>query len=221
MELKLFLLVLVVVPAYLLLTLVCMIWAYRWAARRKFEKIGRSAAALAVAFLAFAIPFGDHALGYVHFSQLCEREGGTKIYRTVPKAEGFQWWAISSGQMALQYGYTFVEGGVDVDRVRRYEVKDGTVTEYKNVPSISTYVVDPADRTQPEERQLGIIRYRRMIADRRTGEMLAEHVSFQYRGGWLIRALLAGFGGFGAKCRPGIDSERFITSVLKPVRGEK
>jgi hypothetical protein len=209
-----------IILAYLFLTLFATAWAYRWAKRRGYGGGARITAVLGALLLAYAIPFGDHTVGYVYFSRLCATEAGTKIYRTVRDVGGFWWSPISSGAMALQYGYAFVEGGSDPEKVRRYEVKDGAVIEYKNVRSISEYAVDPVALTGPEKTQF-FVRYRRVIAEKATGEKLAEHISFHYRGGWLIRALLAGYGGSAAQCHIGIDPEKLITAVLEPVRERK
>lgn len=208
-----------IILGYLFLTVYFMVHAYHSLAQQKFGMVGKVVGVLSTLFLAFSVPFGDHIIGHVYFSHLCKKEAGTKIYRTVAKVDGLWWWPISSGQMALENGYAFVEGGVDPKKVRRYVITDGVVVEEKNVQMISTYVVRSGE---PKEIGWGIIRGKDIIVeDLRSNETLAETTSFQYRGGWLVRALLTGYGGSAAKCHAGLDREKFITTVLQPVNRGK
>ena len=120
-----------IILGYVALTIFGVVKALRWAARHGYRWKGKSSALLGVLLIAYAIPFGDHTVGYLYFRHLCEKEAGVKIYRTVSDVEGFWWWPIQSGEMALKYGYAFVEGGVDPKKVRRYEIHGDKVTEYK------------------------------------------------------------------------------------------
>jgi hypothetical protein len=194
-----------------------MTWAYRWAARRKVTVAGKSATVLGVLILALAIPFGDHIVGYAYFSHLCRNESGTKIHRMVPDVEGMWWWA-ADGKTAQALGYRFIEGGTDPHRVTRYEIKGGGMIEHKDVPMASRYVF--RSKT-PEHIHMGIVRGRSTIEDLQLKEMLGETTVFQYRGGWLARTLLAGFGGSAGLCGTEIVPSKFITSVLQPIHGKR
>lgn len=204
---------LVILVLYLVITLACLGWAYRWAAGRKFGIVGKSATLAGVLSLAFAIPFGDHVAGYAYFSHLCRTESGTNIYRTATGVEGL-WWSPATAQTLRDLGYRFIEGGVDPEKVTRYEARDGSIVVHKDVRTTSRYAFLPGNF---EEVGWGIIRGRDWIVrDTRTGETLTETIGFQYRGGWLIRPLVAGFGGIAAKCSVRVDPKALLKSVLRP-----
>lgn len=193
-------------------------WAGKWAEERKFGLLGRAGAMFAVFFLTcLVIPLGDHAAGYMYFVHRCDREGGIKIIRTVQNVEGLWWWP-ADGETAQSLGYSYIEGGKNPEKLTRYEVNDGLVAIHPNVRTISRYVFRGL---QTEGIELGVVRQRYVIEDVQVNEPLAIATSFQYRGGWLVRALLAGFGGTAAMCHTKIDHKAFVVSVLQPLPGRK
>lgn len=214
MEVKLFLFAV----AYLALVLACIVVALVWSTRRKFGFFKTAGVVLATVFLLYAIPFGDHTVGYLYFRHLCDKEAGVKIQRTVPNVEGFWWWPIQDGEIALKYGYAFVEGGVDPQKGRRYEVLDATIVEYKDTTIKSRYAFRSSGIANLS---MGIQRGGDEIVDLRTGEKLAEELGFQFRGGWMLRKVLSGSGGSSGYCPTNVDYLKLITTVLKPSQATK
>jgi len=206
-----------IVLGYLALTYACATWAIRLAKRRGFGALGKSAAVLGVILVAWAIPLGDHTIGYTYFQRLCQREAGTQIYRTIEKVDGL-WWPFADAQTAVAHGYRFVEGGVDRNRVTRFEVVDQKVREQVNVSAISRYVVYSLSR---EEIGLGISKQQSVVEDSKTSERLSVRTRFFYRGGWLISAILSGYGGTAGVCPKGpFDYVNWIVTVLKPINAK-
>lgn len=205
-----------IVMAYVVLAFFLVRWVGRWAESRKLSSTNRGSAMFAVFLIAFlVIPLGDHGIGYVYFSRLCAAEGGPKIYRTNQAVEGLWWWAADR-DTARSLGYNFVEGGANPESVTRYELKGGEVTEHRNVRSTSRYVFLPV---RVERLAWGVVRQQEIIEDVQTKERLAALTSFQFLGGWLVRALLAGFGGTAAMCHvEPRDILKFIASVLQPIQ---
>jgi hypothetical protein len=196
----------------------------------QFSRSRKALRWLLVVFLAYAILFGDHTIGHVYFKNLCATESGTKIYRVVPKVDGFWWSAIGDGQIAIQYGYDFVEGGVYRDKADRYIVSGLKINTLKNVKSASRYVVYTkyvnvfGGEEISESKKAGMfVKAEKIIEDTASRERLAVETSFVFRSGWLVRAALSGaFSTVVARCprEPIKDFEKFIVTVLKPINAK-
>jgi hypothetical protein len=212
MELILSLLILV---AYLAAAIYVVIHVFRWAKQRNLGWKGSGTAVLAVVLVAYAIPFGDHTAGYLYFRHLCDKEAGDKVYRTVTNVRGFWWWPIQSAEMALKYGYSYVEGGVDPHSVSRYEIHGGKVTEQKAIGLGSRYIVR---ETENRKLFLGVVRGGVPVVDLHTGEKLAERIGFHFRGGWVLRKAFSGSDEQAGSCGSEMDSQAFINSVLQPAK---
>jgi hypothetical protein len=197
---------------YLGITVACVLWALSWAGRRKCGVSRKSAVVVLVLFIAYAIPFGDHTIGYVYFNRLCDSEAGARIYRTASGVEGLLS-PTADGQMARHLGYHFVEEGTDTNNVTRYEIRGDDIVEHKNTSSVSRYILEH----RHTDGKLGVATGKYVISDESTKEELAVYTNFSYRGGWLSRGLLSGYGGISASCPNQVfDFEKFIVAVLKP-----
>ena len=200
---------------YLAFTVFTIIQVFRWGSRRGLGRKGGVAAAMGVLIFAYAVPFGDHTAGYLYFQHLCKNEAGDRIFRTVSNVKGFWWWPVQSADVATRNGYTYIEGGADPQRVSRYEIHGGTVTEHTAEKLRSRYIVRA---TENRDLLLGGVRGMTPVVDLHTGETLAERVAFHFRGGWMTRKIFFGFGEVFGQCGAEPDSHQFIKSVLKPMK---
>ncbi len=206
-----------VVLIYLGLVTACILAGIAWAWRKKIGAWGKVAWVVGMFFVAYAIPFGDHTIGYIHFTRLCDTEAGTRIYRTVSGVEGLLT-PNADGQLAQTLGFRFVEQGNISATVARFEIRDDKIVEIKNTQSISRYVLAHSRSKE----MLWSITGQYVITDLNDGKPIAVHTTISYRGGWLVRAVLAGYGGTAAHCPKEVFSVvKFIISVLKPTTEEK
>jgi len=170
------------------------------------------------------VPTADAVYGRIKLKQLCEAEGGVKIYRTVEGVEGFYNASFPSPDWLTTYGYRFVEGKDyrDGKSMRIRLGPDGKVIEEKNVVPQSKYRYE----LSLEEIGIGYLRFDIRIRDLQTKEILARDLIFIYKGGWAER-FLAGFSDdptwSAADCRdvtdqPQMGQEQFITRTLKPAK---
>lgn len=179
---------------------------------------GRFIAALVTWGVLWFIAYGDVFYIGWQAKQLCRAEAGPHVYRTA-ETDGFLgdpgivYWA--------PYGFTYVEyqGG----RIHRATMKNGKPFEEVISTPISQY--ERADESIVVRN--AIVRDSMMVRDRKSREVLGEHVSFAIYPGWADRKFV-GFTGFtftppicftpyGAP-RPGAgpDSQEFIKTILKP-----
>jgi hypothetical protein len=187
---------------------------------RRMAKQGRSwrvrvGAVLTVAFVVWAIPYGDHTLGKIEFKILCGKEAGLRIYRSVSDVEGYRSpWVSNDSPKA--HGYVFAEQINRDGTVTRYTLRsNGTVTEERGAKPVSRYVLD--------RRQIAInsqiTRSEYFIVDSKTNEKLAERVGFGHHGGWLPRQLAAMHTYHAACPSEPFSMGRFLREVLMPKQG--
>src|SRR3989304_2288943 len=120
------------VPLLVLFLLGASVWV--WVAYKVVRRIKPNwGKALAVAVFVL-IPTADAVYGRIKLKQLCEAEGGVKIYRTVEGVEGFYGFPMSPApEWLTKHGYRFLEGTdyPDGKPMRMKLGPDGKVIEEK------------------------------------------------------------------------------------------
>jgi hypothetical protein len=181
-----------------------------WRATASCSRWARALSVALVALVVMGAAFGDHLAGHIYFARAC-KGAGVHIYRVADDVAGFRWQHADAGT-PRRMGYRFIEQGETRDKVTRFTADAGGDREERDVVGIARYAFE--SRPQQELR-LNVFRIGPVIVDQHSGDYLAEHVAFGYRGGWLFRPLVAGFGGVTATCGDApLDYETFIKSVL-------
>jgi hypothetical protein len=207
-------LVLIVVLGYFLAGLVAVIVLARSLARREISLVWKIGAPLGLAFVVWAIPYGDHMLGKYEFERLCRAEAGTKVFQVVNNVDGFKS-RLSSSKSPKEQGYKYVERVNSNGTVDRYSLSDDGVLKVESkVTSNTPYLVDQS--THMIGRQ--IIRVEDKISDSRKGKLLAVHVSFGHVGGWLSRQLEGMYVHRDLCPKDPLHYTEFVRSVLKSSR---
>ena len=205
-------LVLIVVLGYFLAGLVAVIVLARSLARREISLVWKIGAPLGLAFVVWAIPYGDHMVGKFKFQKLCEVEAGLRIYKVANGVKGFRS-SFAAKSTPRDLGYQYVERINSNGSVDRYSVQsDGKVVEEKSVTPVSRYefsIVQSKLETQ-------ISRKSEAVVDLLNQEKLAEYIEYGHAGGWLYRQL-AGMHAYRNICPAGgMSPALIIQSVLKP-----
>ncbi|MDY7538647.1 hypothetical protein QN372_05970 [Undibacterium sp. RTI2.1] len=173
-----------------------------------------------VAIIFIAIPTADAVYGRYRLHQMCDAEGGLRIFRVVENVPGFYDPTSSpSEENVRKYGYRFSEGlGADKKIARLSLGSDGAIeTEIGDKP-VSKYIY---------QSQLGDLngkysRVEQRIVVIETGEILSRAVNINFEGGWVERLLAALYDARGSagNCGSTITSDLF-TNTLKPIKPTK
>lgn len=207
-------LILIGLLIYFGLGIALMFVAYRWMAKRGRSWRARIAVVLAIGFVLWAIPYGDHTLGKIEFRTLCEKDIGLRIYRKESNVEGYR---SPSGtrNTPLEEGYRFFEKMNPDGTVTRYTLQgDKRVIEERDVTPTSRYLVDRKRSVINAQ----ITRSETFVVDVTNNEKLAEYVSYAHHGGWFARQLAA-MHAYSAVCPPK-PFYLVARDVLKP-KGER
>lgn len=185
--------------------------------RRPFNAPKTKRIAQVLTLITFAlIPTWDIIPGKLYFNNLCETEGGLKIYKTVEGVEGFYYepGASPSGEVLRTYGYKFVEGAAGGATYRYTLSVNGKIVRDDIAQPISRYSVK-SERYPP---RWNTVRHQKVVEDRQTKEILAIRTQFEYLGNWFQQTVSPLLGG-GAFCTlpPNSDSD-FYLKTLKPVK---
>jgi hypothetical protein len=146
--------------------------------------------------LALLIPTADAVYGRYKLKQMCEAEGGLKVYRIAHGVEGF---ITSTGNETSlnKYNFDFIEVNHGYNNVFkdviRYSKRDGQIVAEENVVPKSQYQV----RSYHEGEDTLYLKYKHVVNMISTGEKLAEHTEIGFRGGW-AEQFLAAFSDAGA-----------------------
>lgn len=167
--------------------------------------------------LAMAIlwPTADAVYGRYKLKQMCEAEGGVKIYRVAHNVKGFMT-NVADSSYIQNYGYQFVEANGKRGTYYRVSLQGGEIVMENKVVPISKFQVK---FTRPDRTK----EYRRYTYSIETfpngDETLATTTNISFRGGWAEKFLakFAGGGGAAISCsKKSIDRRALILSVLKP-----
>ena len=173
-----------------------------------------------VAIALLLIPTADAVYGRVRLRQMCEAEGGLKIYKTVEGVEGLYVDEFRPDPTWIgMYGYRFIEGkDYDGKYMRLSRGSDGKTVEEKNVVLRSQYRYEYSGG----DFGIGYAQGEKRILDLQTNEILARARNISYEGGWAERFIARFSGsrsGFAGACLEGAETMslyKFVTETLKP-----
>lgn len=194
---------------------------YLWivyVAIRKVPKVWGKALALVVAVL---IPTADAVYGRIKLKQLCETEGGMKIFKTVEGVEGF--YAENSDDYddwITKFGYRFVEGMGSGQGVARKKLGiDGKVSTTASTAQMSLYRLSKENAISG----LGLNKHRMVVTIQETGEELGSYTYFGFEGGWAERFIASLYAqtGFGGDCGSFSTYDKKTELVTKTLRKAK
>jgi hypothetical protein len=165
---------------------------YVWLAYRLARRSRRPWVKAAIVSAAVLIPTSDAVYGRLKLKQLCQEQGGMKVFKEARNVNGFFMEATSVDEQLLKRtSFKFVESGRRtagrnvIDRLSRRS--DGSVYAEKDVARQSQYSLrflpgDPADV---------YMRSDYVVQSIDGQETLARIRNFNYAGGWVERAIAA------------------------------
>lgn len=161
---------------------------------------GRALALLVTAL----IPTADAIYGRIELRQMCEAEGGLKIYKTVEGVEGLYIDHLgATPEWITKHGYQFVEGmGLDRKSMRLSRGPGGKVVEEQGIVPKSLYRYEYSGG----EFGIGFTREEQRVISLPRGEVLARSISIGYQGGWaerLIGKISDAGSGYAKSCQEG------------------
>lgn len=202
------------------LAVLVLIGAYFWIAHKTVRAIpSKWGKALAIVVFVL-VPTTDAVYGRIKLRQMCEAEGGLKIYKTVEGVEGLYVDEFRPDSTWIgMYGYRFVEGkDYDGKYMRLSRGSDGKIVEEKNVALKSQYRYEYSGG----DFGIGYALEEKRILDLQTNEILARARNISYEGGWAERFIARFSGsrsGFAGACLEGAETislYKFVTETLKP-----
>ena len=160
------------------------------------------------------IPTADAVYGRIKLKQMCETEGGLKIYKTAQWVEGFRdGRSRPEEEWVIRYGYRFVEGeGANGKPARVSRQANGTVRMENNITPISRYAFEREGNDIGHGFRSGEYR----VVDIVTNERLGVYINFGYEGGWIERfvAEIYAAKGFAGDCGFG-DSWQITLKLIQ------
>lgn len=163
-----------------------------WFICKKTPTIWAKALVLLIAVLAVS---ADAIYGRLKLKQMCEQEGGLKIYETVENVRGFEDKSTSPEDFWIkEYGYQYIEGrgdsffqdGKSFHLVDRLSVQaDGSIVLEKNVQPKSPYQVDFFKNNRVADFSGDYYIFSKRIERKSDKKILASYTHIGYRGGWV------------------------------------
>lgn len=166
------------------------------------------------------IPTADAVYGRIKLKQMCETEGGLKIFRIAEGVEGFYVTHRPETEWLTKYGYKFVEGQDTGGKLVRLSLgPNGKIVEERDVQLKSRYGFEYSGKNFGA----GYARGESVIRDLQTKEVLARNVNLSYEGGWIERFVAGIFSakGFSGACQSGVNRiwpDQIVNQTLKPIR---
>jgi hypothetical protein len=177
---------------YVLIAWLCIKWV------RNYVSPGgkRIAVTTILALLFILVPIADDFVGQWQFGRLCEKEAGTKIYRTISGVVGFR-----SNEFFIEWltksGYRYVEHEKFPGNVLRKSLDvNGKVVEETISEPESKYAFRYSKTSMPNHMWKG----QYAVLDLDNKEVVATRTNLTYSGGWLQRMLGQVGGGTGYWC---------------------
>lgn len=169
-----------------------------------------------VLLAALLTPTVDAVYGRYKLKQMCEVEGGLKVYRVVEHVEGFMA-SAADDYYIKRYGYRFVEAEKSLNKYYRVSRQNEQIIREENVIPLSKFKASLGD-LEPIGRLYWRQKY--LIEAVPDGEVLAADTQIGFRGGWAERFLAqfsdAGVGSVALCNSVGFNSEKLITRILRP-----
>lgn len=169
-----------------------------------------------VLLAALLIPTADAVYGRYKLKQMCAAEAGLKVYRVAEHVEGFMA-SAADDYYIKHYGYQFIEAEKSPGKYYRVSRQSKQIIREENVTPISKFKASLGD-LEPMGRLYWRQKY--LIEAIPNGEVLATDAQIGFRGGWAERFLAqfsdAGVGSVALCNREGFNSEKLITTILRP-----
>lgn len=192
---------------------------YLWIAYVTIRKVPKAWGKVLALVVAVLIPTADAVYGRIKLRQMCEAEGGLKIYRKVDGVEGLHMGKLSpTPEWITKYGFRFVEGESHGSKPMRLgRGTDGNLVEERNVVLRSRYRYEDSGGNIGN----GYSYDEQRIRDLQTNEILARARNIGYEGGWVERQVAGLYAakGFAGACMEGAEivlPSRIVTETLKP-----
>ena len=173
---------------------------------------------IAVATILFLV--ADEIYTKKQFEQLCKKEAGLKIYKTVDNVDGFLTKNISLHEPDMfNYGYVFIES-YDYEKkqqINREYLENNSIVKEKNIVPKSKYIVFEKENNISTglSKQKDIDFYHAEIKEINSNHLLAEKKTFAYRGGKFVQSLSRAYSMQSTLCGHVFNSD-FIKQVLQP-----
>lgn len=200
------------------LLVLALIAGYIWCAAKLFRRVSPYWAKALVVVAVILIPTADAVYGRIKLRQMCEAEGGLRIYRVIEGAEGFDDPTTPPfDEWISKYGYRIVEGNeINGKESRLSLLPDDNILRENDIFPSSKYIyeLDKGDYRDTYHR----IESRVRVRD--SGEVLSRAINIRYAGGWFERfvgGLYASTGNAG-NCGPIIYPVELITKTLRPIK---
>ena len=161
---------------------------YIWGAAKVVGLVKPNGAKVLLILVFVLIPTADAIYGRIKLHQMCEAEGGLRIYRVVEGVEGFYQSSWPEKTWISEYGFTFSEGvgdasGLSTDRLVLQP--NGQIELEKNVQKRSQYRL----RFQNGEVS-DIYTATEMLVETIDGkDVLGRMTNFSFAGGWVEQAI--------------------------------
>ncbi len=166
-----------------------LIGLYAWGAYKIVRRVNRWWGKLFAISIVILVPTADAVYGRVKLKQMCEVEGGLKIYRVVSGVKGFYFdGPVPDDEWITKHGLEFVEGKDRHNQlIRKERSQISKVVLLKGVPRKSDFALGRSTNDLTESYQ----RVKLFVYELSTGEKIATLTNITFRGGWSER-LLAG-----------------------------
>lgn len=204
------------------LLILVLLGLYVWGAYKLVLRPRKLWMKVVVTLVAVLIPTADAVYGRVKLEEICEAEGGLRIFRTVTKVDGlYSGNSIPEDEWITREGYKFVEGrALNGKNVRKERHENGSVIQLNDVSIKSQFGFGftNGDHTATFGRtQLYIY-----ALDSK--ERLASVTNITFRGGWverLVSGIYAGTPNSEGCHLKDFGSISWVKSVLKNELSEK
>lgn len=170
-----------------------------------------------VALLAILlIPTADAIYGRIKLHQMCEADGGLKVYQVAHDVEGYMnGWAEPDKYVVEDRGYKFAESKEKYGVCNRISMQDGQLVIEKDVKPKSKYKAYIAGQVTLNKSYW----YRDAIIETYPeGEVMVRDRMYSFKGGWAER-FLGGFSDAGAdtvRCEMrGLNPQELVLNYLK------
>ena len=198
--------------------ILALIGGYVWGTTKLFKQANSYWAKALLVVVAILIPTADAVYGRIKLKQMCEAEGGLKIYRVVEGVEGFDnpKFQPDEGWLAKNK-YKYVEGKEPSGKRSRLSLRrDGSLFREEGIKPISEYVFE-RERSDDQDIYLRSEQRVRVIA---TGEILSKAVNISYAGGWFERFVSGVYAarGTAGTCGPLVDITTLVAQTLHPAK---
>ena len=200
------------------LLVLVLIGLYIWATKKAMYRVQPAWKKGLVLLAAILLPTVDAVYGRFKLRQMCEAEGGLRIFRVVEGAAGFDDPTDEPREQSIRNdGYKFTEGEELGGKRSRLSLRpDGTIFREVGITPISEYVYELDKGNYRDTYQ----RIESRIRVRSTGEILSRAVNISYAGGWVerfVNGLYAARGSAG-NCGPLVYRTELVTKTLKQTK---